>query len=106
MSFPGATSLVNCGGFGAGHLNDKPPRLNQFYSLDQVSLTDLALLEAGNSGQERAAIGDVIVYQGLQGGQAGICNAFGIALFGQEHPIGLQDHHGFHVHGLGRIGQQ
>jgi hypothetical protein len=57
--------LVDCSRFGAGHLDDKPPRLNQFCSLDQVSLTDLALLEAGNSGQERAAVGDVVVHQRL-----------------------------------------
>ena len=59
----GAIILVNCRRFGAGHFDDKPPRLNQFDSLDQVSLTDLALLEAGNSGQEGAAVGDVVVHQ-------------------------------------------
>jgi hypothetical protein len=53
--------LINRGGLGAGHLRYQPPRLNQLYSLDQVSLTDLTSLHSGNSEQERAAIGDVAV---------------------------------------------
>ena len=57
--------LVNHGGFGAGHFHNHPAGLNQFRSLDQVSLTDLALLDAGDSDQDLAAVGDVIVDQGL-----------------------------------------
>jgi hypothetical protein len=80
---------VNRGGFSAGHLDNKPSRLNQFCSLDQVSLTDLALLEAGNSDQKRAAVSDVVVHQRLHGGQAGKGNAIGIALFDQIDPVTL-----------------
>jgi hypothetical protein len=89
MIVPWGIILVNCRRFGAGHFDNEPPRLNQFDTLDQVSLTDLALLEAGNSGQEGAAVGDVVVHQRLQRGEAGKSNAVGIALFSQVYPVAL-----------------
>ena len=58
---PPAEGLVSYGGLGARNLVNHSARFNQFGSLDQVSLTDLALLEAGNSNQDLAAIAHVVV---------------------------------------------
>jgi hypothetical protein len=60
-----APRLVNRRGFGAGHFDYQPPRFNQLHSFDQVSLTDLTSLQSGDSGQDFAAFGHVVVNQFL-----------------------------------------
>jgi hypothetical protein len=54
-------ALINYSGLGTSDLAYKPPRFNQFYSLDQVSLTDRTSLHSRHSDQESAAISDVFI---------------------------------------------
>ena len=51
------------GSFGAGGLGDHPPRLNQFCSWDQVSLTDRTSVQSRHSKQDLAPIVDIVVNQ-------------------------------------------